>query len=169
MDKNPVAETQSGSQTKNKKGLGCWGWGCLTMALGFIGFTAVIVPQFASMHSPTFYAAQYLVNIYKACWYSEAKGGGTRPSDISPVTAELTAELPEYRISVGPTCFTAKAEPNDGSLPELSISYNNETGTATKTCLAGEHPHDCWSMGNSCCFADKDLTIKQEPGKPGYW
>ncbi len=163
MDENPAAQKQSGSQMKNKKGLGWWGLGCLTMALGFIGCTAVIVPQFNElrMGSRASAAAQYLASIIKECAYSEARGGVTRPSDISLVTAELTAELPEYRISVGPTCFTATAEPNDGSLPELSISYNNETGTATKTCVAGEYPYGC--------FADKDLTIEQEPGMPGYW
>ena len=72
----------------------------------------------------------------------------------------------KYRISVGPTCFTAKAEPNDGSLPELSLSYNNETGTATKTCVAGKDPYNRHEFG---CFADEARTIPQEPGKPGYW
>jgi len=37
MGKNPAAETQSGSQMKNKKGLVCWGCGSFTT---FYGWTA---------------------------------------------------------------------------------------------------------------------------------
>jgi len=81
-----------------------------------------------------------------------------------PATRDITVDdgkLTVYTLSVGPTCFTATAKPNDVKFPELSISYNNETGTTTKTCIAGEYPYGC--------FAGKDLTIEQEPGMPGYW
>ena len=127
------------------------------MTLDFIGCTAVTVPQFVgTMSTPTTVAVDSLHSIIKECAYSEAKGGGTRPSDIISSTAKLTG----YTISVGPTCYQATAKSNDNELSDFSLSHDDD-GKTWRTCLAGEYPYGC--------FADKDLTVEQEPGMPGYW
>ena len=158
MDENPAAQKQSGSQMKNKKGLGSWGWGCLTTLLGFTACAYFIPNLFTDgiqeFDSKIYSAKSALVNIYKECGYSEAKGGGTRP------LFSRAAELPGYSISVGPKCYQVTAKSNDNKLSEFSLSHDID-GKTWRTCLAGEYPYGC--------YADKDLTVEQEPGKPGYW
>jgi len=116
-------------------------------------------------------SAKYLLATkIKECAVSEAdlpkglmpkglKGGGTRPSDIISSTAKGY-----YKISVGPKCYQATASYLDHSssvvLSDFSLSHDDD-GKTWRTCLAGEYPYGC--------FADKDLTVEQEPGMPGYW
>ena len=165
MDENPVEEQETSPQNRKRTGWlekdypGCARWGCITTVVGFGLMVFVSSAQLPSPRSVQInFAKTTIWTIIKECLYSEARNpGANKPSDSESSTIKLRG----YKLSVGPTCFTATAEPNDGSLPELSFSYNNETGTATKTCIASEHPYGC--------YTDKDLTIKQEPGMAGYW
>ena len=61
----------------------------------------------------------------------------------------------------GDTCFAARAIPiMNRSDTWFEIQYDAKTDKKIQTCGDSE------AYG---CFADKDLTIEQEPGKPGYW
>ena len=167
MDENPVEEQETSTQNRKRTGRlekdypGRARWGCITTVVGFGLLSCISVIQFkmyptgGSPSHKISSAKNLLATKIKECAYSEARGGGTRPSDISRETAELT--IRGYRISVGPTCYQATAKSNDNELSDFSLSDDDNV----KTCLAGEDPYGC--------FADKDLTIEQEPGMPGYW
>ncbi len=165
MDENPVEEQETSPQNRKRTGWlekdypGCARWGCITTVVGFGLLSFISVSQFkmyptgGSPSQKISSAKNLLATIYKECAYSEAKGGGTSPSDIISSTAKLTG----YTIGVGPTCFQATAKSNDNELSDFSLSDDDNV----KTCVAGEYPYGC--------FADKDLTVEQEPGMPGYW
>ena len=154
MDENPAAETQSVSQMKNKKGLGCWGWGCLTALLGFIGCTAVIVPRFVGINStPTTAAKNTLVTIYKECEYNKARN---RSATHAPLP-RLMARSSGWRVSFSGDATTSTCTGNatatgssywdifegtTGDEEDWVITINLRTGD--KTCIAGNNPAGCW-------------------------
>ena len=61
----------------------------------------------------------------------------------------------------GDTCFAARAIPiKNRSDTWFEIQQDPKTDKKIQTC--GDSEADG-------CFADKDLTVEQEPGMPGYW
>jgi len=238
MDENPVAETQSGFQMKNKKGLGCLSlmpalfvplivitWavvasidaGCVdenplpillaaTLTLVLLhrltrrfrsrGYNLRAIFYWFSVFfcvgvsTPAFRNCYQELSMGKARYelemgMNECRYRQYKKKDLDAEIGFSQAKVKVYNITrgytfnAGPKCTYLRASSSDKYLASFSILYDNETKKISRTCTAGEYLHGCvWNGEEGCgnnapiftgCFADKDHTIKQKPGKPGYW
>ncbi len=240
MDKNPAAETQSGSQMKNKKGLGCLSlmpalfvplivitWavvasfeaGCvdenpLPILLAAI-LTLVLLHRLTrrfrsrgyNLRAIIYWFFLYFVvgvsarTFLRDCYQELSMGTATnllryemnecvsrrhKKKDLDAYIRRRNKKLTRYSkttymagitrgytFNAGPKCTYIRASSSDKYLASFSILYDKETNKLSRTCTAAGAARRYLAfppqVNSDFCYADKDLTIKQKPGKPGYW